>query len=532
MGRSNSNPIHRPITIFFYGSILIIMMGLGLGAYYLSTSFLEKEQGRSEITKSLLNEGINSDYRYIVEEFFTKSYESVFLRIKSSLKKFSSPNFDLYLYSEQGQKCVFSKNQDYQDIPCFFNKQGKNFVYEADLNLAGSRLGSITVVMEDRFQFMAESVFGFVLQYGLPIFLFILSLWLFWFFLSKKYFLIPYYQKAIQIEKEKISANIIRQIIHDTQSEIATLDLQTYDLLEQDKASEIRKTLGKIRDAFGNISHHKDGIVTTVREIPHFVFDLMNELMEQSAIKYKKNTPKVTINFDSEICKGIKIKVDSNTFYRVFSNLLENAVAVPCHESQKNITVHAIKNENRISISVQDNGTGIDEVVISKIFAKGFTTKIHGTGQGLSYIKETTEGWGGNVYVKTKFNGSSGSIFTVEIPIYEIPNIVILDDDQTLLYRYKQLLEKFHRQVDVFSDISTLLKQARTFQKGTVFLLDFNLGEQRDGSFVAKRLFDLGMREIFFHTGNSHLRREDFPFIKGILTKGNFLKTIEELGLN
>ena len=35
------------------------------------------------------------------------------------------------------------------------------------------------------------------------------------------------------------------------------------------------------------------------------------------------------------------------------------------------------------------------------------------------YIKEMAESWGGNVYVKTKFNESSGSIFTVEIPIYE-----------------------------------------------------------------------------------------------------------------
>jgi signal transduction histidine kinase len=69
------------------------------------------------------------------------------------------------------------------------------------------------------------------------------------------------------------------------------------------------------------------------------------------------------------------------------------------------ISVKTDKNPNGISISVRDNGNGVPQKVLDKIFQPFFTTKPvgEGTGLGLSMSYEIiTKGHGGELKVETK----------------------------------------------------------------------------------------------------------------------------------
>jgi len=72
---------------------------------------------------------------------------------------------------------------------------------------------------------------------------------------------------------------------------------------------------------------------------------------------------------------------------------------------------------NRISISVKDEGAGIKDEDMGKIFESFFTTKKkgEGTGLGLSLSKRLVEANGGRIEVQSKVG--EGSVFKISLPL-------------------------------------------------------------------------------------------------------------------
>jgi two-component system NtrC family sensor kinase len=73
--------------------------------------------------------------------------------------------------------------------------------------------------------------------------------------------------------------------------------------------------------------------------------------------------------------------------------------------------------DNKVLISVRDNGPGIPQKILDKIFQPFFTTKPtgQGTGLGLSLSYDIVKAHGGEVKVETK--EGEGSTFSIQIPI-------------------------------------------------------------------------------------------------------------------
>jgi two-component system nitrogen regulation sensor histidine kinase NtrY len=65
------------------------------------------------------------------------------------------------------------------------------------------------------------------------------------------------------------------------------------------------------------------------------------------------------------------------------------------------VDVSITKQGNHFIVAVKDNGTGIGEDVIDKIFVPNFTTKSTGMGLGLAMVKNIVEGCGGMIWFET-----------------------------------------------------------------------------------------------------------------------------------
>ena len=110
---------------------------------------------------------------------------------------------------------------------------------------------------------------------------------------------------------------------------------------------------------------------------------------------------------------------------RVILNLITNAFYA-CNEKKKStkesdykptVSVSTKKERNQIVISVKDNGNGIPQEIVDKIYEPFFTTKPtgEGTGLGLSMSYDIiSKGHGGQLNVKTKED--EGTEFTIKIP--------------------------------------------------------------------------------------------------------------------
>jgi signal transduction histidine kinase len=108
---------------------------------------------------------------------------------------------------------------------------------------------------------------------------------------------------------------------------------------------------------------------------------------------------------------------------RVLLNLINNAYYAVNEKSGQNITgyeptveVDTRKEENKVLISVKDNGNGIPQKVLDKIFQPFFTTKPtgQGTGLGLSLSYDIVKAHGGELKVDTR--EGEGSTFIIQIP--------------------------------------------------------------------------------------------------------------------
>ena len=104
---------------------------------------------------------------------------------------------------------------------------------------------------------------------------------------------------------------------------------------------------------------------------------------------------------------------------QVIINIISNAKDILLEKNIKNawIKIDCIKEENKAIITIQDNGGGISNDILPKIFDPYFTTKHQskGTGLGLHMSQRIVqENLNGNLYVK---NTTDGAKFYIEIPL-------------------------------------------------------------------------------------------------------------------
>ena len=119
-----------------------------------------------------------------------------------------------------------------------------------------------------------------------------------------------------------------------------------------------------------------------------------------------------------------KVNVIPQDIGRVILNLITNAFYVVNEKKQQikegyepAVTVSSKKVGDKIEVSVTDNGNGIPQKVLDKIFQPFFATKPtgQGTGLGLSLAFDiVTKGHGGELKVETK--KGEGSTFIITLP--------------------------------------------------------------------------------------------------------------------
>ncbi|MGD9157385.1 MAG: ATP-binding protein [Desulfobacteraceae bacterium] len=130
---------------------------------------------------------------------------------------------------------------------------------------------------------------------------------------------------------------------------------------------------------------------------------------------------KVQKEYDPELNK---VWLDSEKFKQIILNLLSNAVEfTPEHGMIKITTLRNLKDKKNgmdIRIIVEDNGEGIPEAMLIKVFDPYFTTKHKskdhkGTGLGLFIVHQNVQDHGGTIEVRSKI--AEGTQFIIDLPI-------------------------------------------------------------------------------------------------------------------
>tara|TARA_Y100000766_G_C18889029_1_gene597500 strand:- start:451 stop:1446 length:996 start_codon:yes stop_codon:yes gene_type:complete len=147
----------------------------------------------------------------------------------------------------------------------------------------------------------------------------------------------------------------------------------------------------------------------------------LNRFKLQRLINWSRDTFSESINnkgikFIVPDCKDLNVVGDEKYLKLVFSNLINNAIN---YSNSGSIIIAAKLIQNKVKISITDNGIGIDKKHINRIFERFYrvdsdrSRQSGGTGLGLSIVKHILEAHGTDIKVESDI--SMGSIFSFEL---------------------------------------------------------------------------------------------------------------------
>ena len=143
---------------------------------------------------------------------------------------------------------------------------------------------------------------------------------------------------------------------------------------------------------------------------PYSLHKVLRSVLESIKAKISAQKIKLVKRFASN---PPKIMVDREQIERAFSNMALNAIEAVRKGGK--IVISTEVNKNFFVVKVQDNGKGIPEKDIIRIFDPFFSTKSDGVGLGLTLCYGIIVSHGGTIEVESRLK--RGTIFTVSLPL-------------------------------------------------------------------------------------------------------------------
>ncbi len=213
-------------------------------------------------------------------------------------------------------------------------------------------------------------------------------------------------------------AHGIKNILHGLKGGSYLVDIG----IQKDDSEKLKKGWDMIKRNISRTSNLVMDLLSYSKERqPEFEACMPNEIADDVCTllqdKARQNNVKLVKDFDDAIGE---VLMDPNSVHEVLLNLMSNAVDACLfdEDTSKNFRVDlktALEKDNVIRFEISDNGVGMDEEVIQKLFTSFFSTKGHrGTGLGLMVTRKLIEEHNGTINVNSK--PGNGSTVIVRIP--------------------------------------------------------------------------------------------------------------------
>lgn len=235
-----------------------------------------------------------------------------------------------------------------------------------------------------------------------------------------------------ELEEKEMEAwqNLVRVLTHEIMNSVTPIS-SLASIVEDELQQEIKKEgnngipkeqLNDMHLSLQTISRRSEGLISFIKEFrnlaqvpkPKLSTFKVKPLLEEIAMLHKKELSDkniaLEINVDPE---GMELSADRAMIEQVLVNLVKNAIQAFDEELEKSIKLEAhFSEKGRAVIHVKDNGSGIEQEVLERIFIPFFTTKKTGSGIGLSLSRQIMRQHQGSISVKSEIN--KGTEFTLK----------------------------------------------------------------------------------------------------------------------
>lgn len=221
-------------------------------------------------------------------------------------------------------------------------------------------------------------------------------------------------ERMIYLEKMSAWKQMARKLAHEIKNPLSPIQLTLQQMVDkyEDNNAQYQKLLN---ECYGIINEEIGSLRKLVQEFSEFgrMPELalrkanLNELIREISAMY---SGRLQPDLDSSLPQFL---FDEDRLRRVLINLVQNAIQADPQGNPVKVKTKFIDNKARITVS--DQGTGIPEELLSKIFEPHFSSKKDGMGLGLAITRLIVEEHEGTIRVNS--NVGEGSEFVVELPV-------------------------------------------------------------------------------------------------------------------
>jgi nitrogen fixation/metabolism regulation signal transduction histidine kinase len=220
----------------------------------------------------------------------------------------------------------------------------------------------------------------------------------------------------IQAQRDAAWGEVARRLAHEIKNPLTPIQLSAERLQHklQDKLPAIEADI--LKRATGTIVNHVAALKGMVDDFSQYAHSSrmkvkpvnLNELVREVLVLYEA----MGVNIEPRLAENLPpIQADPSMLRQVLHNLFQNALDALSGMDSPRILVTTSLGTGGVLLTVRDNGTGIAEGVMGRIFEPYVTTKPKGTGLGLAIVKKIVDEHQGRILVENiKPHGANVSI--------------------------------------------------------------------------------------------------------------------------
>lgn len=229
--------------------------------------------------------------------------------------------------------------------------------------------------------------------------------------------------KVLDHERLAAIGQLCSVIAHEIRNPLGLIDLyakliesqiEKIDLPEGKEPLE--KNLQLIRSATGSLEGILSELTSYARPLelelePLDLRTLVMEVVDMYTPKYEEKG----VHLHWKLPPGtVESNVDIRRLKQALINLIKNALEASQAETTVEVSLITRRNDERIFIKIQDQGSGVDKKAQEKLFTPYFSTKGNGTGLGLAHSRKILQAHGGTVALLS--SSETGSTFALILP--------------------------------------------------------------------------------------------------------------------
>ncbi len=225
-------------------------------------------------------------------------------------------------------------------------------------------------------------------------------------------------RQLIQSEKLATVGKLAAGVAHEINNPLGNISLYAQMLSRKIKDPEAKKKLKIIEEQADQTAKIVKSLLDFSRQSePKFKLVDLNTIVKKTLNVLEPQISLNKIKVKTKLEENLpKVYADPMQIQQVLVNIVTNAIQAMEGKSDATLEITTKSEGDKVMVSIKDNGVGIPEEHLDKIFDPFFSTKGvgKGTGLGLSVSYGIVENHGGEIKVESKVG--EGSTFTVILP--------------------------------------------------------------------------------------------------------------------